>query len=113
MENLMELTHWQKMANLIFDLEKKVINTESSPALLRIHDKMKQVIEDSGIYLCNPTGERYSETRTDVDANISGESTNDLIIKDVIKPILYLTENGTRKLLQKGVVVVSERYQNE
>ncbi len=97
---------WIKMANLVFELDKKIAGKDTNPALVRICDKMKGVIEESGIYLYNPVGEKYSETRTDVEANISGTSLTNLIIKEVIKPVLYVDENGKRKLMQKGVVVV-------
>ena len=101
--------HWQKMANLVFELDRKFVSKESNTALQRIYDKMKLVIEEAGIYVYNPAGEKYAETRTDVEANISGTSTNNLVIKDVIKPVLYKEENGKRALLQKGVVIVNEQ----
>ena len=99
---------WLKMANLVFELDKRMAGREPNPALVRICDKMKSVIEESGIYLYNPVGEKYAETRTDVEANISGTSLTNLIIKEVIKPVLYIEENGKRKLVQKGVVVVGK-----
>ena len=100
---------WQKMANLVFELDKKVLSKDGSPALRRIHDKMKQVVEEAGITITDPTGEKYSETRTDVEANISGTSTTSLVIEEVIKPVLYMQENGRKMLLQKGVVIVNEK----
>jgi len=100
---------WQKMANLVFELDKKVVSKDGSPALQRIHDKMKQVVQEAGIIITDPTGEKYSETRTDVEANISGTSTTSLVIEEVIKPVLYVEDNGRKMLLQKGVVIVNEK----
>jgi len=105
----MDAAQWQKMANLLFDLEKKILSKEENPALQRIYDKMKQTVEESGIFLYNPKGENYTETRTDVEANISGDSTSNLFISDVIKPVLYTEHEGRKSLLQKGVVIVSSK----
>lgn len=98
---------WQKMANQIFELDKKVLSKEENTSLQRIYDKMKQIVEEAGVFIYNPKGEKYSETRTDVEANISGNSIDNLIITDVIKPILYTEEAGKKMMLQKGVVIVS------
>jgi len=98
---------WQKMANQIFELDKKILSKEENTSLQRIYDKMKQIVEEAGVFIYNPKGEKYSETRTDVEANISGNSTDNLIITDVIKPILYTEDAGKKMMLQKGVVIVS------
>jgi hypothetical protein len=100
---------WQKMGNLLFELDKKIVSKDANPTLQRIYDKMKAVIEEEGIYVYNPIGEKYSETRTDVDANITGTATNNLIIADVIKPVLYMADGDKKILLQKGVVIVEGR----
>lgn len=97
------------MANLLFDLDKKIVSKDDNPTLLRIYDKMKSVVEEAGIFVYNPAGEKYTETRTDVEASISGSSMNNLVISDVIKPVLYKEENGRKMLLQKGVVIVNEK----
>jgi len=100
--------NWQRIANLVFELDKKVVSKNDNPTLLRIHGKMKQVVADAGIWLYDPSGEKYSETRTDIEANIAGSSTKNLVIKEVIKPVLYKEDGGKKILLQKGIVIVSE-----
>lgn len=100
---------WQRMANLVFEMDKKVAALDGNMPFQRVCDKMKGAIEEAGIYLYNPVGEKYSETRTDVEGSISGTSMNNLVIKDVIKPVLYFNENGKKMLLQKGVVIVGEK----
>jgi hypothetical protein len=97
--------HWQKIANLVFELDKKVVSRDANPSAARIHDRMKAVVEEAGIFIYDPTGEQYSETRTDVDANISGTSASNLVIKEVIKPVLYTNDGGKQSLLQRGVVI--------
>jgi len=101
----MEMAQWQKMANLIFEMEKKT-GTDNT-ALQRILSKMKRVLEETGIMIYDPSGEKYNETRTDVEANITGTNLSNLVITDVIKPILYTETNGKKTLLQKAVVIVS------
>ena len=98
---------WQKMANLVFEIDKKVLAKETNTSLQRIQDKMKRVLEEAGVFIYDPTGEKYNETRTDVEANISGSSTSGLVITDVIKPILYTETEGRKQLIQQGVVIVS------
>lgn len=98
---------WQKMANLVFEIDKKVLAKEANTSLQRIQDKMKRVLEEAGVFIYDPTGEKYNETRTDVEANISGSSTSGLVITDVIKPILYTETEGRKQLIQQGVVIVS------
>lgn len=104
----MDYVQWQKMANLVFEIDKKVLSKDEQPALQRIYDKMKQLVEENGVFTYNPKGEKYSETRTDVEASISGNSTNNLVITDVIKPILYIEENGKKIMIQKGIVIVGQ-----
>ncbi len=104
----MDFVQWQKMANLVFEIDKKVLSKDVQPALQRIYDKMKQLVEENGVFTYNPKGEKYSETRTDVEASIAGTSTANLVITDVIKPILYIEENGKKILIQKGIVIVGQ-----
>ena len=98
---------WQRMANLVFEMEKKNRTKDGNPSMQRVLDKMKLVIEDAGLFLYDPAGEKYAETRTDVEASISGDSAHNLVIKEVIKPVLYGNDKGKKVLLQKGVVIVS------
>src|SRR5579871_3662099 len=97
---------WIKMANLVFELEKKLQSQAGSPALLRSVDRMKAVISEAGLLLVNPEGEAYSETRTDLEASITGKVTGPLVVTDVIKPIVYSSQSGSRNLVQRGVVIV-------
>jgi molecular chaperone GrpE (heat shock protein) len=96
---------WIKMANLVFELEKKLHQKEQGEGLLRTIERMKQVLEDSGLIVINPTGEKFSETRTDVEATLVGSATGSFAITEVLKPIVYVKQEGKMVLLQKGVVL--------
>jgi hypothetical protein len=54
----------------------------------------------------NPIGERYNETRTDVTATISGSSSRNLVITEVIKPIIVQRVGNVQQIVQVGVVIV-------
>jgi hypothetical protein len=44
----------------------------------------EQLESDGGLVYHNPIGEPYNETRTDIEASISGNSADNLIITEVI-----------------------------
>ena len=100
---------WIKMANLVFELEKKLQAQQGSPALLRSVERMKAVLTEAGLLLVNPAGEAYSETRTDLEASITGPVSKRMVVVDVIKPIVYSSQSGSRNLVQRGVVIVGEQ----
>ena len=104
---------WIKMANLVFELEKKLAvqlpSPLSSPGIRRNIDKMKVVLEEAGLLSLNPAGERYTETRTDLEASITGTSADNLVVLEVIKPVIYADQGGSRTLIQKGVVIVGNK----
>jgi hypothetical protein len=100
---------WLKMANLVFELEKKLAVQPSSTGVTRNIDRMRGVLEEAGLLLLNPTGETYQETRTDLEASIAGPGNGSLFILDVIKPVIYTNQDGRRSLIQKGVVIVGNK----
>lgn len=100
---------WIKMANLVFELEKKLAATQTSAGVVRNVDRMKNVLAEAGLLLLNPQGEPYNEARTDLEASITGAAADQLFILDVIKPIVYTHLDGRRSLLQKGVVIVGNQ----
>jgi hypothetical protein len=100
---------WIKMANLVFELEKKLASQQGSAAVLRNIEKMKAVIGEAGLLLMNPAGEAYHETRTDLEASISGPGVGALFVLEVIKPIVYSDRDGQRSLVQRGVVIVGQQ----
>lgn len=96
------------MANLVFELEKKLADHES-PGVRRNVQRMKDVLDEAGILLLNPLGEAYVETRTDLEASIVSPARGPLFVVDVIKPVLYTQGEKGKALLQKGVVIVGTK----
>ena len=99
---------WSRMANLVFELEKKLTDN-NSPGLKRTVQRMRDVLDEAGILILNPMGEPYQETRTDLEANIVTPAKGVLYIVDVIKPVLYTQDQQGKALLQKGVVIVGSK----
>jgi hypothetical protein len=100
--------------NQIFEIENKLSKLEVSHSINRNIDKLKSFYEDNfddntSFIIENPKGENYNETRTDVEANIVGNSTDNLIIIDVIKPIIRIKQDGVNQIIQKGIVIVQDK----
>jgi len=103
--------------NQIFDIEKKAERIEERNSIHRNVRRLKEIFEEDlpifksggGLIVENPIGEKYDETRGDCEASISGEGTENLVIEEVIKPIIYFHQDGFRQIVQKGVVIVKSK----
>ena len=79
--------------NQIFEIEKKSNNLQEENSICRNINKIKGLMEDEffkgsstiGLSYHNPLGEDYSDTRTDCEATIAGDSAENLEIIEVIK----------------------------
>ena len=94
-----------KIANQLFLAQKRAEKLDDDK-LNRHLSRIIETLEDENIRVSDPTGETYTETRTDCEASISGSSTTNLHIVEVIKPIVVVLENGLPRMIQKGVVIV-------
>ena len=97
----------------VFEIEKKVQNISESNSIIRNVNRFKEIFEqletDGGLFYHNPIGEPYNETRTDLEASISGESADNLFITEVIKPAVRYSKSGITYLVRKGIVVVTSK----
>ena len=97
----------------VFEIEKKVKNLTESNSINRNVSRLKEIFEqlepDGGLFYHNPIGEVYNETRTDIEATIAGESADNLIITEVIKPIVRYRKGGITLIARKGIVVVESQ----
>ncbi len=111
--------HYFDIINQIFEIEKKTEKLTENNSLNRNINKLKSMFEHEipsydgnqyGYTYHNPIGENYNETRTDCEASIAGQSGENLIITEVIKPIIRLvTPSGLNIIKQKAVVVVQSK----
>ncbi len=91
-----------EIINQLTTLEQKLLGNEEYE---RSFNRMKQALSEMGYTYSFPINEAYSETRTDVEASIVGESMSDLVITKVIKPIV-IKDN---QIAQRGVVIVESK----
>lgn len=104
------------MLNQIFEIEKKLEKIQETNTIARNLTNIKNLFEtrlyeksQSGLTVHNPLGEAYDQTRLDCEANIAGESTENLVITEVIKPIIRFKQGGLNQIVQKAVVVVQSK----
>jgi len=95
-----------QIINQVAELNQKLIQEELGPKFERNLNRLFSIFEEQG-YICSiPLGEKYNDARTDCTANVVGNEGKNMIITQVIKPIVYHKSNGTITLLQKGIVMV-------
>jgi hypothetical protein len=106
------------LVNQIFEIEKKAANIIEDHSIKRNINKINSLLEyelfkDVGLTYHNPLGERYTDTRTDCEATISGTSVENLEIVEVIKPIIYYAYQENDRILkvivQPAIVIVESK----
>ena len=102
----MQSTHI-RIINQLFELEKKIQRSADAATLQRPVDRIKEALTELGYQSHNPLGEPCNETRTDLEVNIVGNEVRDLVVTDVIKPIIFYKEGDKTTILQKGIVIAS------
>jgi hypothetical protein len=113
--------------NQLYDLEQKLKKHGDPNNFQRNVTKMKDAFAEEGLPMADagggvhrvgltyedPMGQSFKETRTDLDATISGTGTNNLVVVEVIKPIIRaLFRDGAgeyAKIVQKGIVIVESQ----
>lgn len=110
--------------NQLYELEQKLKKHGDPANLSRNVNKMKDVLAEEGVPAWDgggsqlhfgltyedPMGQPFKETRTDLEATISGSGTENLVVVEVIKPIIRaILGDGLFKVVQKGIVIVESR----
>ena len=123
--------------NQLYELEQKLKKHGDPNNIQRNVIKMKDAFAEEGmpgdvhghLHIClsyeDPMGQSFKETRTDLDATISGSGTDNLVVVEVIKPIIrsamrlsageisdQLKAQFTQ-VIQKGVVIVESQKENK
>jgi|HubBroStandDraft_2_1064218.scaffolds.fasta_scaffold512865_1 hypothetical protein len=117
--------------NQLYELEQKLKRHGDPNNLQRNVSKMKDAFAEEGLMMGSlggeqhrigltyedPMGQSFKETRTDLDATISGSGTDNLVVVEVIKPIIRAVFRDSAgefaRLIQKGVVVVESQKENK
>ena len=97
------------IVNNLFEIQKNISMHGDAGNLNRNVSKIKESLEEFGITYEDPQGEFFNETRTDLDATISGQCVENLYVVDVIKPIIRASMSGISQVIQKGIVVVESK----
>ena len=95
----------KEIINQLYEMEQK--GHKNDITMFERHIKrMYHELERMGYTLKDPTGEKFSEERTDIDATVMGALHPKMKISKVLKPIIYKQETGQALIVQKGVVIV-------
>ncbi|MAF72088.1 MAG: hypothetical protein CL591_16065 [Alteromonas sp.] len=101
--------------NQLFEIERKSKENGHLDKIVRNIERIKSALiqdnQSGEIFYEDPTGEEYSETRNDLEVHIVGENTQDLIVVDVIKPIIRYGNRqlGLTQVIQRGLVSVTSK----
>jgi hypothetical protein len=110
--------------NQLYELERK-LNAHGDPAnIARNIGKIRDAFAEDGFPIMDaqggrvrlrlvyedPMGQPFRETQTDLEATIAGTDTEDLVVVEVIKPVIRATvRDGISEIVQQGVVIVESR----
>ena len=97
-----------QIINQLHTLANKLKSKDSYDAIDRNYTRILASLESMGYHVKNPLGESYDDTRLDCEASITGDGVDNLVIIEVIKPIVYKEIDGAKTLLQRAVVIVSD-----
>jgi hypothetical protein len=99
-------SHIVKVLNNLFEIERKLTLHGDHGSISRNVEKIKDAIRDTGYFYEDPTGQAFRETRTDLEATISGDRIENLYVSEVMKPIIRCGLHELSMVVQKGIVVV-------
>jgi hypothetical protein len=104
-----ELPTWIFILNQVYELERK-LNTSGDPVNgLRNVRRIRDALENVGVFYEDPMGQSFDETRTDLEASIAGTSTEHLVVVQVLKPIVRAGPRERSRVVQCGIVVVEQK----
>ena len=95
--------------NQIVEIRQKIVSEKLEKKFERSFNRIFSVFEEEGFIYKYPLGEKYNETRTDCEASIVGKMSENMIITQVIKPVIYKKYGNEISLIQKGIVIVEKK----
>ena len=97
--------------NHLYEIERKLKLHGDPSSIQRNVERIKASYADANLFFEDPMGQTFNETRTDLEATISGEITENLVVVEVIKPIIRAGDQSFSRVVQKGIVVVKSTGQ--
>ncbi|MGD9487148.1 MAG: hypothetical protein AB7W47_03960 [Calditrichaceae bacterium] len=110
-----EFKYFCFIINQLFEIEKKTNKLIEENSIGRNIQKLREYFENNifsdelGLSYHSPLGESFNETRTDCEASIAGSSTENLLITEVIKPVIRVHQGDRTFIIQKAVVIVESQ----
>jgi len=101
-----------KVMNNLYEIDRKLALHGDGGHVMRNVEKIKDALSDHisyEIFYEDPMGQKFKETRSDLDVTITGNSSEDLYVVEVIKPIIRIASSDHRQVIQKGSVVVASK----
>ena len=95
-----------QVLNNLCDIERKLSIHGDPGNAKRNVVRIKETFADERVFYEDPMGQSFSETRTDLDATITGEGSDNLKVVEVIKPIIRVGDKTFSRVVQKGIVIV-------
>jgi hypothetical protein len=102
------MNNYIRLINQFAEIRQKVGEENLEKKFERNFNRIFSIFEEEGFICQYPLGEKYSETRTDCEATIIGKEKKDMIVTQVIKPIIYRKSPEGLTLAQKGIVLVEK-----
>lgn len=99
--------------NNVYEIQRKAQLSEDTHSILRNTGRITETFSELGYFFEDPMGQEFKDTRTDLEATISGTETENLIVVEVIKPIIRLGNQSLSKVIQKGIVLVESKKTNK
>lgn len=99
--------------NHLYEIERKLALHGDPASIQRNVERIKETFADAQVFYEDPMGQPFNETRADLEASISGESTENLVVTEVIKPIIRIGDRNFSRVAQKGIVVVKTKTQGD
>lgn len=109
-----EVPKWAlTLLNNLYEVERKVALHGDPGNASRNVEKMKAALGEEGLFYEDPMGHPFKETRTDLEATISGSGTENLVVVEVIKPIIRGGNKDLSRVVQKGIVLVQSKHEGD
>lgn len=95
--------------NQLFEMEGKINESGMAANFERNFRRLFSIFEEEGFIIQDPTGEPYTDSRTDCEASISGKIGSKMFITRTLKPVIYQKKENGVQLLQKAVVIAENK----
>jgi hypothetical protein len=98
-----------QILNQVFEMQEKLIASNNDTRFDRNINKILAICEQDGFSMHNPINEKFTDSRTDCDANIVGKLGSTMMVTQVVKPIIYQNMQGQKTIVQKGIVMIESK----